>query len=105
MSFGLNTYSPAGVLQLSLSASSLTLVDIVNIGASSGTKSYPLLVGWSLSVAFTQVDQIGNTFADVFDFTDPRVSISYPNGVPTVTYSPVAKSGAIQSLLLFVFGK
>lgn len=89
MTFGLEAYSAAGNKTFTTDDAHLLVVDVVGTyTATSITKSYPELAGYTLGVVNT------NPFCW-------SASITYPGGVPTVTVSTPGASGTTNN---FGFG-
>ena len=70
------------------------LIDIVLLAnGASGTLTYPSFVGFTLIVGKTNISKpILNHHV---------TSITYPSGVPTISYSPPSSNGAATELLVF----
>lgn len=105
MAFGLKITNSVGVTILDTSKITFSFIDSIDVpGGSSGSKSYPDLPGWVLHVSQIQDSATGTSYGDINNFTKVVVSITYPGGIPTISWSSVALIGVAQSVTLFVMG-
>lgn len=61
----------------------------VNSGTS-GSRNYPGYVGRTVVVTEFSQQSFGSTYADIVNFTSINTSVTYPGGIPTISWSPVA---------------
>lgn len=98
-------YSPAGVKLFDTTSMALSYIDQFTVtGGASGSRSYPAFAGWTFYAAQVQDDPTGADFSDVNSFTALAITISYPGGIPTVSWSLAALVGTVQNVDILVMG-
>lgn len=97
MSYGFEVVTSSGKV-INSSVIPVTLLDIIAVPAGgSGSKGYPDLAGIGITLG-VQIQKTVNTVS-----SNPEASVSYPDGVPTVSWFPSGTGGSASGGLVVVF--
>lgn len=97
MSYGFQVVTSSGKM-IDSSTIPVTLLDIISVPAGgSGSRAYPQLSGLGVTLGATVQKTVNSTTSN------PEVSVSYPGGVPTVSWFPSGTGGASSGGLVVVF--
>lgn len=100
---GLEIYTDTGALALSLTDTAYSFIGILDVApGTSGSQDYPDLAGWTIHVAQIQDASTGANYSDLIHFTSLDVDLTYPAGVPTVSWTAHATLGTGQTVRLMV---
>jgi len=99
MANGLAVYDASGVLEFDTSEITGTLLDVIVLGSgtASSSKNYPDWTGYTIYV-------IRQYIQDATDYTEQLhdVDITYPSGVPTVTWTKLTSPAKQSQVLVLV---
>ena len=105
MTFGVSIHNEVGDAVLTLSDTTYALVDMFTIAYGAvGSKTYTDFSGWNFVVTQTQDADLGASRDDLDNFSWVTLTLTYPGGIPTVSWGGWSSVGAGQPINVVVLG-